>query len=226
MKKLNDEMKKEFDLIQNEYFVNQNQIRSQIEVFIRQRNLAIIFSILCLFISTGIVTKSLFIAGEAKKIDKVVFKEDGSGGITYLGVVNNGIQINFKKYILNQLSEYVTALNTVPKTDDMKQYNVYKVQYMTEVKYYPMLQSYLRDLYTKNVNNEVSIKITSVGEVTKGVWELDWTQYINGTVSGNWKTMITFKQLDNNDDNTLIMQYNPLDIAVTNVENSQRLIAQ
>lgn len=226
MKKLNEDVKNEFELLQNEYIVNQKQVKGQLAIFARQRNYGIIFGISCLVLSIGIVFKSLSIAGEAKKIDKVVFKEDGTGGLTYIGMVNNTMQVNLKKYINNQLQEYVTALYSVPTDRDLRQHYVSKVQLMTNVNYYPIIQAIFKEEYTKNVSDVITIKINAIGEVSKGVWEIDWTQYKNSNNSGSWKSLITFNQVQDANDDVQIMQFNPLSIAVTNVNTSPRLISE
>ena len=231
MKILSPDAQSEFDLLQNEYIVNQKQVKSQLAIFARQRNLACVFGILCLFISIGILIGAMVIAHEAKKIDKVVFKEDGTGGLTYLGNVNNSIALDPKRFINSQLDEYITALYSVPPEHELRQYYTNKVISMTDVNYYSQqIKAIFQDAYVKHSSDTITIKISSIGEVAKGVWEIDWTQFNNNNKSGDYKTNVTFNQVTelNNDNlnDAQMMQLNPLNIAITNVNTFQRVVSQ
>ena len=213
----------ETKLLQDEYIINHQHFKRQLITYIKQRNYAIMFAIFCVVLSFAIVYKSLIIANEGKKIEKIVFKEDGTGGLTYMGIVNNGIQINTKKYIANQLQEYVVAMNSVPISHDMREYNISKVQFMTDVIYWNSLQKNIKDNYLANNGKLVSIKITTVAEISKNIWAIDWTQYVDDANTGSFKSIITFNQVINKNNDTLAMAYNPLDLAITHIENNSRV---
>ena len=219
MKKINQS---EFELLQNEYIVNQGQVKSLIGKYIKQRNFAFIVMLVVIIVSGIIVYSSLQIAGEAKKVDKVVFKEDGSGGLTYLGLSNSKLEIDKKMYISNQIVEYVAALYSIPSDKDKREFNVAKVQWMTDIQYFAKYpQPLLIEAYTKNGTQLIVVATSLSGEVSKDVWEVDWTKTIDGVKIGNFRTLITYKQTDKLSGSQAYL-YNPLGIIVTSIDTQQR----
>lgn len=221
MKKLDKQVINEIDLVNNEYYITQNQVRSQFQILIKQRNMAIYFAIFIMILSFVICFKALLISQEAKKVDKIVFKEDGIGGITYVGIVNNTLKVNENKYLANQLVEYLYALYSVPLDDDTKKRNVAKVQMMTDVNYYNNIKQIMKDLYIKGEN--VSVKLSLVTKISNNLYSIDWDKFINNVNVGSYKTLIAFKQIQVQDETQQILQYNPLDIIITNIQTDQRI---
>lgn len=219
MKKINQS---EFDLLQNEYIVNQGQVKSLIGKYIKQRNFAFIVMLVVIIASGIIVYSSLQIAGEAKKVDKVVFKEDGSGGLTYLGLSNAKLEVDKKMYISNQIVEYVSALYSIPSDKDKREFNVTKVQWMTDIQYFAKYpQPLLIEAYTKNGTQLIVVATSLSGEVSNGVWEVDWTKTIDGVKIGDFRTLITYKQTNKLSGSQAYL-YNPLGIIVTSIDTQQR----
>ena len=78
MKKLKPDEMNELEQINNTYIINQGQVKSQIGMYIRQRNLAIAIAIaICVLSFVGFIM-AMKISGEAKRVDKVVYRENGS----------------------------------------------------------------------------------------------------------------------------------------------------
>ena len=219
MKKVNHS---EFDLLQNEYIVNQGQVKSLIGKYIKQRNFAFIVMFVVIIASIGITMIALQVAGEAKKVDKVVFKEDGTGGLTYLGLPDSKLKVGNQLYISNQMVEYVTALYSIPTDRNQRQYNILKVQWMTNVQYFNQYpQPLLIEAYNKHGAQLIIASSTLSGENTTGVWEVDWTKTVDGAKVGDFRTLITFKQTDNINGSPAYL-YNPLGIVVTGIATQQR----
>jgi type IV secretory pathway component VirB8 len=217
MKKLSDKEQKEFDLLQNEFLVNQEYVKNQIRSVQKQRNFALFFAAFVMLLSMVVVIISVNAASEAKHVDKVVFKEDGSGGLTYIGMATSKLDVKQTNYIRNQLLEYVNALYSIPTDQNQRQYNAYKVQFMTSVDYYSKYpQIVLKDNY---INHGTEL----VGQVSPGVWEVDWSKFVNQAKVHDYKTMITFKQTDISTGGTEIDRFNPLGIVVTNIDTQERV---
>lgn len=216
------EEQKQFDLLQNEFIVNQRQVKTQIQKYKVISIIAVICTFLFMILSVIIVYEAIQITGAAKKVDKLVFKEDGSGGLTFMGMASNQLDIKNTHYIDAQMIEYVKALYSIPTDKDARQYNAYKVQYMTTTDYYAKYpQTILAENYTKNSENLVTVKVTTVGQV-HGVWEVDWIKSKNNESGVIYKSLITFKQVDTGN-NVEINYYNPLGIAITNIETIARI---
>ena len=62
-----------------------------------------------------------------------------------------------------------------------------------------------------------------MAEISKNIWAIDWTQYVDDANTGSFKSIITFNQVINKNNDTLAMAYNPLDLAITHIENNSRV---
>lgn len=219
MKKIN---RKDFDLLQDEYMINQAQVKTIIGRYINQRNFAIGFAVISLIIASVLMFYSLQIAKQTKVVDKIVFKEDGSGGLTMIGAVNDHLQVKSKVYIGNQLSEYLVGMYSIPTDLNQKKYNVAKVKMMTSADYFSnTLQTKLHDMYKTSGNQVVEVYPNTISEIYKNVWQITWTKLVNNTKVGDFQTNITFVQTDIGDSTELI-KLNPLGILVTNVSTQER----
>lgn len=221
MKQINN---KEFDLIQNEYYLNQKQIKSQISMYLQQRNMAMIFAITCILISIALCFYGMTIAHEAKKVEKIVFKEDGTGGLTIVGFANSNNNFNEKKYIPSQLVDYINALYSIPIDIQQRKYNISKVQLMTENNYFHHnLKMFLVNNYKENGTQSVSVRVNLISEIGSNIWQVDWQKLINNQPEAYYKTTISISINNIDNINSLVLLYNPLGILINNVNTVSRV---
>ena len=225
MKKFNFDKMSEREIIENEYIINQGQVRSREGTILRQRNFFAVGFLIEAVAIVGLAFLATTIADEKKQVDKLVYKEDGSGGLTYVGMVNDKLKIESSIYAANQLMEYLTALYSIPQDNTTRQMNVARAQLMTASDYwvqYP--QPYLRDNYANKGGDIVTVNVTAVSHPAPNQYVYDWTKYINSKPVDDEKTTITYVQVEDGSSIDILRQrYNPLNIAVTNVETIQRV---
>lgn len=230
MKKLTNEERQEFDLLESNYYVPRSQVLREHENIKKQRNWCLIFAGLVLASSSINTYFALETSREAKKIQTIVYKDDGKGSLTILKAIQSDANIEVgqaekNSYIRNQLREYVAALYSVPNDKDMRQENVYKVMNMTNKTYYEQIpKKIFQGSFAQDANSGViSIVVKTpvpVGENGK-VWQVDWTKKQNGEEIGKFKSWITFKQIKI--DNVVVGSYNPLGLVITNIDTQADL---
>lgn len=212
----------EFDLVKNTYFANQEHYQSLVGSYIVARNYWRLIAIIALTIALIAVGGVIYFGTKSKETKTVVFKEDGMGGLTFVGIPNTPLKINSKALIANKLTEYVTALYSVPLDKSQKQYNISLLVSMTGENYFnSKVVPIIKDNYLKYASKSVSVHIETVALNSQNVWEIEFSQNSDNKELGVYKTFLTFKQ-NLNLDSVELMKNNPLGIYITNIENVDR----
>lgn len=162
--------------------------------------------------------------GSLPSIVPFVFKEDGSGGITALGLANQELQIN-RQMIAAQVRNFVMALEQVPSSKDLRAENVAKVMNMTtEKSFLTTFAPILRERYKEVGTGEVLIQIKNVLPIQKNSWAVDWVEIKNGHQTNTFKGTLTIEYLKPDyKQNTDQMLYNPLRLIVTDFIANQNI---
>ncbi len=160
--------------------------------------------------------------GSLPDIVPFLFKEDGSGGITALGLANQEMQVN-QPMIASQVRSFVIALEQVPASKDLKAENVAKVMNMTtENSFATNFAPMLRDRYKTVGAGEVLVQIKNVLPIQKNSWTVDWVETQGGQKIGTFKGTLTIEKLKPDyKQTTEQMLYNPLRLIVTDFTANQ-----
>ncbi len=154
--------------------------------------------------------------GQLPDIVPFIFKEDGSGGVTALGLANQEMEVN-KKMIAAQVQNFVIAMEQVPSSKDLRAQNVKVVSNMTTSNNFvnnfaPML----RDKYKDVGDGEVVVSINNILPIQKNSWIIDWSETRNGAPNGTFRGNLTLDTLPlDYKQSTEQMLYNPLHLVVT-----------
>lgn len=227
MKELTNQARKEFDLLESNYLVTREQVKREHADYKKQRNIMFGVLAIVMLLSCFNTYFALETSREAKRIQTVVYQDDGSGGITVMRSLQASANLKIDKekltsYTRNQLSEYLRALYSVPNSKEMRQENVYKVLYMTQKLYYDQVpRQVFKGSFNPDAKGVTTIEIRTASLVNSNVWQLNWTKKLNGDEIGKFKTWVTFKQEDI--ENLVIANYNPLGIVVTNIDTQADL---
>jgi type IV secretion system protein TrbF len=166
---------------------------------------------------TVIAVCGIIYASQLPDVVPFLFKEDGSGGITALGVPNTALKVD-NRVIANQLATFVEDLRQVPSAEEIRRTYVHRVKMMsTQSLFRNQLAPMLKDEYATIGTGSLNIQITTVFPVSKDTWEIDWTEYKNGTQSGKYKGTLNYTRnsLQVKDPSELI--WNPLGIIVKDI---------
>lgn len=157
----------------------------------------------------------------AAKLPRVVpflFKEDGSGGITALGIPNTQFRVD-NRLLANQLAIFIRGLREVPEALEMRRNNIHVVRSMaSEQLFTRQLSAMMKSEYTDIGGNEQSIIIKSILPISQETWEVDWIENKDGVQMGRYKASINFKRLPiplNSNSNQLIL--NPLGLSIMDI---------
>lgn len=160
--------------------------------------------------------------GSLPDIVPFMFKEDGSGGITALGLANQEMQVN-QPMIASQVRNFVISLEQVPASKDLRAENVAKVMNMTtENSFATNFAPMLRERYKTVGNGEVLVQIKNVLPIQKNSWTVDWVETQGGQKIGTFKGTLTIEKLKPDyKQTTEQMLYNPLRLIVTDFTANQ-----
>ncbi|MBY0379354.1 MAG: type IV secretion system protein [Burkholderiales bacterium] len=214
--KLNPNTSKDFVLLQETFIANQNQYRSIVAKYIRERNLAYMVAtimFIVMLISVGITT---YLSTQAK-VQAVIFNQDGE----FIGIPNVRVRINNEAIIANQLIAYISGVYGVPADAISKEQSVTKVVSMTDDAYF---NSHVLPIIRGNLLNykdqQVEVRVTYIKPVD-GIWNIDFDTYSGTTRLKSYTSRINFRQDLNLDNNEKILN-NPLGIYVTSIETGEK----
>ncbi len=214
--KLNPKPTKDFVLQQQTFIANQNQYRSIVAKYIKERNLACLIALIMFVAMLASVSVCVILAQQAK-VQAVIFNQDGQ----FIGIPNVKTQINNEAIIANQLIAYVTGIYSVPADSVSKQNNVTKVVTMTGDIYFDAhVLPIIKQNLLKYRDTQVEVKVTYVKPMN-GVWNIEFDTYTATTRLSSYVTKISYTQ-DLNLDTTEKMFNNPLGIYVTSIETGER----
>ncbi len=146
-----------------------------------------------------------------------IFKEDGSGGLTAMGIASQEMHIN-KQMVANQISAFLIGLREVPISLEIKRRYVTRVQMMsTPELFHNVLAKMLKESYLKAGNSEVTITLKSIMPIAKDTWEVSWTETgTNGNNLGEYKATLSI-ELSKEFKNSSALIYNPIGLVVTDI---------
>jgi type IV secretion system protein VirB5 len=150
-----------------------------------------------------------------------IFKEDASGGITALGIPNKVLKVD-NGVVANQLALFIETLRQVPNSTEIRTTYVRHVKMMSTAQlFHNSLVPMIKDQYASIGTGNLSLKITTVLPVSKDTWELDWTEYRNGTAAGKFRAIINITRSQLVLKNPEEMIWNPLGIIVKDITINQ-----
>lgn len=218
---------KEFDIkfdsaeIENPYFDSRNDwnVLYDKERLNAQRWRA--FGIGSLALSALAVAGMIY-AAQLPDVIPYLFKEDGSGGITALGVPNQVMKVD-DRVIANQMAGFIIALRQVPIETELRSDYVRTVKMMsTAPLFLNQLAPMLRDEYQNAGTGTIKVEVTSVLRVDKNTWEIAWKESINGKPMGKYKGMISYQRDTTLKDPSLLL-FNPLGIIIKDININKEI---
>ena len=175
--KLNPKPTKDFVLQQQTFIANQNQYRSIVAKYIKERNLACLIALIMFVAMLASVSVCVILAQQAK-VQAVIFNQDGQ----FIGIPNVKTQINNEAIIANQLIAYVTGIYSVPADSVSKQNNVTKVVTMTGDIYFDAhVLPIIKQNLLKYRDTQVEVKVTYVKPMN-GVWNIEFDTYYEESI--------------------------------------------
>jgi type IV secretory pathway TrbF-like protein len=209
---------KEFELLQNTFIANQNQYRDIVSKYIKERRNAYIVAIVMFFLALAAVIVAVITSGQVR-VQAMIFDKDGQ----YIGAPNVKTTINDKAILVNQLSEYITFLYSVPGDLNTKKYNVTKVVAMTDSNYFSkVVLPIIKDNLTKYQDTQVMVKVNSIIPLGDNRWTIEFSTYVADHLTDSYKTILSYKQ-DLNLDSPSKMINNPLGIYITSLETQEKI---
>ena len=156
-------------------------------------------------------------AANLPSIVPFIFKEDGSGGLTAMGIADQEMHVN-KQIIANQIGAFLIGLREVPISVDIKKRYVTRVQMMsTQALFHNILAKMLKESYTKAGTSEVLVTLKSIIPLSKNTWEIDWVEIgTNGNSLGEYKAILAI-ELSKEFKNSSALMYNPIGLVVTDI---------
>lgn len=166
---------------------------------------------------TVIAVVGCIYAANLPNVVPFIFKEDGSGGLTAMGIADQEMHIN-QKMIANQIASFIIGLREVPTSVDIKKRYVTRVQMMsTQPLFHNVLAKMLKESYTKAGNNEIFVTIKSIIPLSKNTWELNWTETgTNDSKLGEYKATLSI-ELSKEFKNSSSLIYNPIGLVITDI---------
>jgi len=158
--KSNDKTIPDFYQNQNTFIANQNQYRSIVAKYIKERNNAYVIAIVMFIVTMLAIASTVYLATQSR-VQAVIFNQDGQ----FIGIPNIKTKINDKAMITNQIAEYIIDLYSVPADITTKEHNVTKVVSMTDSNYFnnyvlPIIKQNLLKMYN-NIESDHLIIIYS-----------------------------------------------------------------
>ncbi len=218
--RINESENSSNDSIDNPYFSNRKGFNDRLDA---ERANTASWKFIALFsnLVTLIAVIGCIYAANLPNVVPFIFKEDGSGGLTAMGIANQRMQVN-SQMVANQLGSFIVALREVPTSVEIKKRYVTRVQMMSShALFHNVLTKMLKDSYLKAGNTEVIVTFKSIMPLSKNTWEIDWTEAnTNGTSLGNFKAMITV-ELSKEFKNSSALIFNPLGLVITDIMINQ-----
>jgi type IV secretory pathway TrbF-like protein len=209
-------LSKDFVLLQETFIANQNQYRSIVAKYIKERNLACIVAIIMFIVLLTSIAVSVSLASQAK-VQAVIFNQDGQ----FIGIPNVKTKINEEAIIANQLVDYIKGVYSVPADSMSKLQSITKVVAMTDETYFNAhLQPIIKQNLLKYKDSQVEVKITYIKQIN-GVWDIEFDTYAATSRLNSYISKISFRQ-DLNLDTGEKMLNNPLGIYVTSIETGEK----
>lgn len=165
--------------------------------------------------------------GSLPDIVPFIFKQDGTGGITALGIANQPMKVN-QQMIASQIQNFVIALEQVPSSTELRAQQVRRVVNMTTQNSFantfaPMITKKYKEVGT----GEVLVQITNIIPIQKNSWTVDWIETQNGHQIGTFRGSLTAEHLSEDYKQTTDqMLYNPLKLIVTDFNFNQNVEGQ
>lgn len=202
--------------LDNPYFTNRKGFMDRLDI---ERANAASWKFIAVFSNfiTVLAVIGCIYAANLPNVVPFIFKEDGSGGLTAMGIANQEMHVN-QQMIANQIALFVIALREVPTSVDIKKRYVTRVQMMSSTPlFHNVLAKMLKDSYMKAGNNEVVITIKSIIPIAKNTWELNWTESgSNDANLGEYKATISI-ELSKEFKNSSSLIYNPIGLVITDI---------
>ncbi len=149
-------------------------------------------------------------------IKPFIFKEDGSGGITALGIASQELKPT-QPMIAASVRGFVIALEQVPASKELRAQNVSRVLNMTtDIGFTNLFAPMLKEKYKAVGTGEVIVQVTNVLPIQKNSWQIDWTETQKGVAPRSFKGSLTLDRLKPDyKQTTEQIFYNPLRLIVT-----------
>jgi type IV secretory pathway TrbF-like protein len=214
--KSNDKTIPDFYQNQNTFIANQNQYRSIVAKYIKERNNAYVIAIVMFIVTMIAIASTVYLATQSR-VQAVIFNQDGQ----FIGIPNIKTKINDKAMITNQIAEYIIDLYSVPADITTKEHNVTKVVSMTDSNYFNnYVLSIIKQNLLKNRDTQVTVKINSIVLTNTGEWSIDYSTWVGDHKTDSFKTLVNYRQDLNLDKPEKILN-NPLGIFVTSLETQE-----
>lgn len=208
--------KAEIHDLDNPYFTNRKGFTDRLDAE-RANTASWKFITLVSNVITIIAVFGCIYAANLPNVVPFIFKEDGSGGLTAMGIANEEMHVD-KQMVANQIGSFLIGLREVPTSIEIKKRYVTRVQMMsTQILFHNVLAKMLKDSYIKAGNGEVIITLKSIIPLSKNTWELSWVETgANDTNLGEYKATISV-ELSKDFKNSSALIYNPLGLVVTDI---------
>lgn len=208
----------DFEVQQDIFIANQNQYRSIVARYIKERNLAYLVAVIMFMLALVGLTYAIYMA-HSTRIRALIFDKDGQ----YIGEPNLKTKINDKAFIVSQLADYITYLYSVPSDEVSKEHYVMRVVAMTDANYFrSQILPIIRQNLLKYPSTQVVVKVNSIVPTSDGEWIIDFSSLIADHKVGDYKTVLHYRQ-DFNLDTAAKMINNPLGIYITSLDTQERL---
>lgn len=210
-------MTKDYSEIQNTFIANQNQYRSILTKYVKERNVAYLIALvmfIVMLLSVGITT---YLATQIK-VQAIIFNQDGQ----FIGIPNTKVSINNELIVANQLVSFISSIYEVPLDQASKQHNITKILSMTDEHYFTNhLLPIIKDNFINYKDQQVEVRVTYIKPINN-IWNIDFDTYMANTKLKSYSSRISFKQDLNLDTNDKMLN-NPLGIYITNIETGEKL---
>lgn len=178
---------------------------------------------LCCIITIISVCGSIYLA-TLPDIKPFIFKEDGSGGITALGIAGKELKPT-QPMIAASVRSFVVALEQVPASKELRAQNVAKVLNMsTDIGFTNLYAPMLKEKYKTVGTGEVIVNIENILPIQHNSWQIDWTETQKGTAPKSFKGSLTLDTLKPDyKQTTEQILYNPLRLIVTDFTYNENI---
>lgn len=169
------------------------------------------------------VSGSIYL-GQLPDIVPFIFKEDGTGGVTALGLANQEMQVN-QQMIASQVRDFVVDLEQVPASKELRAQNVKKIVNMTTQNAFAnTFAPMIKQKYQEVGIGEVLVQIKNIIPIQNNSWTIDWIELQNGNQTGSFRGSMTVERLKPDyKQSTEQMLYNPLRLIVTDFNFNQNV---
>jgi type IV secretory pathway TrbF-like protein len=208
-------------VIKNPYFTNQKGFQDRLDSeranTATWKHIAWFSSLITLVCVCGVIY-----LGQLPNVVPFIFKQDGSGGLTALGISNQEMKVN-NQMIANQLSIFMISLRQVPVSNDIRSQHVQRVSLMsTPTAFNNILAPMLKQTYVEAGNKEIIVTIKNIFPIQNKSWEVDWSETENGLPRGTYKATLTIER-SSDFKSSEAMVFNPLGLVVTDININKQL---